>query len=79
MTYFFVPDITNFEEEFAITAESVEEALQKLEEEFSYNCLLSMAMVTPGCYTFLGIVEVSEDAPPHFLEPFTENEKEYWQ
>lgn len=67
MKFVFIPDIIKYEEEFAIEADSIEAAFEKLQEEFPYNCLLSMELVTNSSRLFLGIVEVSEDSSPRFV------------
>lgn len=68
MKVLFIPDLFKYEEEFIIEAANIEEAINKLHEEFPYNCLLSAYIVSNHGLIHLGVLKVEENKNPEWVE-----------
>ena len=68
MKVLFVPDLCKIEEEFIIEAPNLEEIIRKLEDEFPYNCLLGVYIVSQHGLIFLGALKVEENEEPEWVE-----------
>lgn len=68
MKVLFIPDLFKYEEEFIIEAANIEEVINKLCEEFPYNCLLAAYIVSKHGFIYLGVLKVDENQSPKWVE-----------
>ena len=68
MKVLFIPDLFKYEEEFIIEAANLKEVINKLQEEFPYNCLLNAYIVSEHGLIYLGVLKVEENKSPEWVE-----------
>lgn len=68
MKVLFIPDLFKYEEEFIIEATNIEEVINKLQEEFPYNCLLGAYIISKHGLIYLGVLKVEENKSPEWVE-----------
>ena len=62
------PDIVNYEEEFMIEAENLEEALKKTDEEMCCNCDCLIFEAKGSSLIYIGVFRFEEGKEPRFVE-----------
>lgn len=66
----FTPDLFKYEEEFVLEGESLDEVIEKLQEECPVNCLFAVSIFEGyGCLEFLGVLKTEEGKDPKWIEP----------
>lgn len=68
MIFVFTPDLIKYEEEFILEANSLEEVIEKLQEECPINC--SFGVYTPTRYGihFIGVIKLEEGKSPEWVQ-----------
>lgn len=69
MKFLFTPDIFKYEEEFILEAETLQKALDMLEDEFPFNSLLAVYRLVPHSLEFVGVLKLEEGCAPIFVDP----------
>ena len=71
-----MPDLFKIEEEFVIEAANLEKVIDKLQEEFSYNCLLNVYIISQHGLIYLGVLKLEDDRYPEWIEPTSDDIEE---
>ena len=78
MKVLFIPDLFKCEEAFTIEAANLEEVKNKLHEEFPYNCLLGVYIVSNHGLIYLGVLKVEENKSPEWVESELDDLESGW-
>ena len=67
----FTPDLFKYEEEFVLEGESLDEVIEKLQEECLVNCLFAVSrLIGPGRnLEYLGALKIEEGKEPKWTDP----------
>lgn len=67
----FTPDLFKYEEEFILEGESLDEVIEKLQEECQVNCLFAVSrLIGPGRnLEYLGALKIEEGKEPKWTDP----------
>lgn len=64
----FTPDLFKYEEEFVLEGESLDEVIEKLQEECPVNCLFAVSRLEGyGRLEFLGVLKTEEGKDPKWI------------
>ena len=77
----FTPDLFKYEEEFFLEGESLDEVIEKLQEECPVNCIFAVCrLIGYGHLEHLGALKIEEGKEPKWAgpnEPFPLEEKDH--
>ena len=69
MTFLFTPDIFNYDEEFTIETDTLDEAIAKVQKEWEYNVLFAVYRVFNANHLeYIGLLQLAENKDPEWLK-----------